>query len=95
MLSTVGDEDLNVINCPTSQCPPLPAALGHQGISSVPSDPGDKQVSHSTEQGRQRAIPMTYTLRESAFLALCTKDAESMTLGAFGELLEGKFVPLQ
>ena len=95
MLSTVGDEDLNVINCPTSQCPPLSAALGHQGISSVPSDPGDKQVLHSTEQGRQRAIPMTYTLRESAFLALCTKDAESMTLGAFGELLEGKFVPLQ
>ena len=38
---------------------------------------------------------MTCALRESAFLALCGKDAESTSFEMLRELLEEKFVPLQ
>lgn len=38
---------------------------------------------------------MTGALRESAFLALCGKDAESRSFEALRELLEEEFVPPQ
>lgn len=41
----------------------------------------------------QSVIQMTRALREFAFLALCVKDAESMSFEMLRELLEEKFVP--
>lgn len=43
----------------------------------------------------QSVIRMTCALRESAFLVLCSKDAESMSFEMLKELLEEKFVPPQ
>lgn len=43
----------------------------------------------------QGVIQMTHALRESAFLALCRKDAESRSLETLRELLDEKFVPPQ
>lgn len=60
--------------------PPFPAAAGSLttngiGCRDAPrraalGDPGDKEVSHSTEQGRQRVMPMTCNIKGTCFLGV-------------------------
>lgn len=63
-------------------------------------DPGDKEVSHSTEQrglcaSQSGCNSDDLCIKGICFPALCGKDAESRSLGTLRELLDEEFVPPQ